>query len=229
MTSASDASNTCDGHCPRCGPDRIGDIIASHQERWFDKDALVGATVNFRILKCRGCQMVYFQKESRPEEQFLGEHKIHKPQVTNWPSPPAPDWVHQLDDGTIQNLLREVYGAVSAGHRVLAAIGARTALDRAMVMIGAKAPTFKGKLEELRDKGVIGKQEIEMLFKLVDAGSAAAHRAWMPKPLELTTLIDGIKSFLHRTLVLKNAVDTMDVPPRPKKSKGSSDCSRPPR
>ena len=228
MKPASGASITCEGHCPRCGPDRIADIVAYHQERWFDEDALVGATVNRRILKCRGCESVYFQKESWPDEQFLGEHKILGPHVTHWPPPvkrPKPEWVSQLVDATLLNLLREVYGALNAGHRILAAIGARTALDRAMVLNGAKEASYlKEKREELRDKGVIGKHEFETLIKLVDAGSAAAHRAWMPKPEELTTLIDGMESFLHRTLVLKSAVNAIDTPPRvprPKKSRRS--------
>ena len=174
--------------------------------------------------------MVYFQKESWPNEQFLGEHKIHGPHVSHWPPPvkrPKPEWTNKLDDGRLRNLLREVYGAVNAGHRVLAAIGTRTALDRAMELNGARVTfDFKGKRKELRDKGVIGKHEFETLFKLVDAGSAAAHRAWMPKPEELTTLIDGMESFLHRTLVLKSAVNAIKAPPRvprPKKFRGSSE------
>lgn len=227
MKAASGASNTCDGHCPRCGPDRIADIVASHQERWFDDEAIVGATTNFRILRCRGCETVYFQKESWPDEQFRGEHKIHGPHVTHWPPPvkrSEPEWVSQLVDATLRNLLREVYGAVNAGHRVLATIGARTALDRAMVLNGAKeASSLKEKREELRDKGVIGKHEFETLFKLVDAGSAAAHRAWMPKSEELTTLIDGMEVFLFRTRVLKRAVDEINPPPRPKKPPDSSE------
>ena len=216
MKPASGASNTCEGRCPRCGHDRIADIVASHQERWFDEDARVGATVNRRILQCRGCETVFFQKESWPDEQFPGEHKIHGPHVTHWPPPPAPDRVGQLGDGTLRSLLCEVYGALNAGHRVLAAVGVRTALDRAMVLCGAKETSdFQGKREELRERGVIGKGELETLRTLVDAGSAAAHRAWKPTPEELSTLIDGIESFLRRTLVLTNAVKTIEVPPRP--------------
>ena len=114
---------------------------------------------------------------------------------------------------------------MNSGHRVLAAIGARTALDRAMVKHGAEeAFTFEEKRKELRNNGVIGEHEFDTLFKLVDAGSAAAHRAWMPQAEELTTLIDGMESFLKRTLVLTSAVNAIDAPPkvpRPKRSRSS--------
>ena len=226
MKPASGASNTCDGHCPQCGPDRITDIVASHQERWFDDEANIGATTNFRILRCRGCETVYFQKESWPDEQFLGEHQIHGPHVSHWPPPvkrSEPEWTNKLVDATLRNLLREVYGAVNAGQRVLAAIGVRTALEVAMVLNAAEKTSFKGKLKELRESGVIGGQEFEVLAKLVDAGSAAAHRAWIPKSEELTVLIDGMEAFLYRTLVLKGAVDEINPPPRPNKPQGSSD------
>ena len=174
----------------------------------------------YRILRCRGCETLYVQRKywfSEAEDRT----------VTHWPPPPAPDWAQQLDDVTLRDLLREVYGALNAGHRVLAAIGARTALERAMVLNGAeKTSNFKEKRKELRDKGVIGEHEFKTLFTLVDAGSAAAHRGWKPKPEELTTLIDGMEDFLRRTLVLKSAVNAINVPPRvlrPKKSHGSSE------
>ena len=150
----------------------------------------------YRILRCRGCETLYVQRA-----HWFSESQ-GPPHVTYWPPPPAPDWVHQLDDRTLRNLLREVYGAVNAGHRVLAAIGARTALDRAMVLNGAEETFgFIEKLKTLREKGIISETEKQMLGKLTDAGGAAAHRGWSPTPDELATLIDGIESFLHRTLV----------------------------
>ena len=58
----------------------------------------------------------------------------------------------------------KVFCAVNAGHRVLAAIGARTALDQAMLLYGEKETSdFQRQREELREKGVIGDSEPEML------------------------------------------------------------------
>ena len=222
MKPASGGSNTCKGHCPQCDQKLNAAIVASESrtEQW-EEDGLgrVEEVTTYRILQCRGCESLYVQRA------YWFSESQGPPHVTYWPSPPAPDWVRQLTDGTLQNLLREVYGAVNSRHRVLAAIGARTALDRAMVLNGAEeASNLEAKRKELQDNGVIGEHEFETLFKLVDAGSAAAHRAWMPKPEELTTLIDGMESFLHRTLVLRSAVNAINVPPkvpRPKKSRSS--------
>jgi len=142
--------------------------------------------------------------------------------MTYWPAPTRrkrPEWIHQLEDDTLRDLLDEVYGALDADHRVLAAIGTRTALDRAMVLKGAmESSGFSEKLTELKKAGVISHQEQDLLTTLTDAGSAAAHRGWRPTPKELNTLMDGVEVFLHRTLILGSAIDAMknDVPPRPK-------------
>lgn len=93
-----------------------------------------------------------------------------------------------------------------------------------MVLNGAEAAfDFGKKIGQLRKAGIISEHENQMLSKLTDAGSAAAHRAWIPKPEELTALIDGMEAFLYRTLVLKGAVDAINPPPKPKKSQGSSE------
>ena len=224
MKSSSGSSNTCEGHCPRCNQNLNADIVASEwrKEQWDEDGYGKMEEINtYRILRCRGCETLYVQRT------YWFSESQDPPHVTYWPPPPAPDWAHQLDDATLRNLLREVYGALNAGHRVLAAIGARTALDCAMVLNGAEEAFGLGeKIGQLRKAGIISEHERQMLSKLTDAGGAAAHRGWKPQPEDLTTLIDGMESFLRRTLELKNVVDTIDVPPkaqRPKKSKGNSE------
>ncbi len=106
--------------------------------------------------------------------------------------------------------------------RVLAAIGARTVLDHAMVLVGAnEADTFADKLKVLQSAGTISSEEKENLVVLTDAGSAATHRGWRPTTEQLATIFDGTEAFLHRAFVLKPAVKAMkaSVPPRPKRPK----------
>ncbi len=220
---------TTEGHCPRCGPDRIAYILAS--ERYEDEEELTSnsggpsMTVTFMfdylLLRCRGCNVPYFQRNSSDTEGW--EYRSE-----SWPLPAKrkkPDWVHKLDDQSLRDLLEEIYGALDANHRVLAAIGIRTALDQTMEPEGVD-PTlpFKEKLNELQKKGVLAENDKQIFSKLIDAGSAAAHRDWKPAQEELTTLFEGMENYLQRVLVLKNTVGKIDVPPkqkRPKKDKTS--------
>ena len=219
------------GHCPECGPDRNADIVASHEERYDSVEMC--ASDSYYILRCRGCQAVYVLKEYESWEDISYEHDLEtgqifpKPEtrVTYWPSPAKrkrPEWLYELRDPVLSDILHEVYEALNADHHTLAAIGIRTALDRAFVSLGVEesSPFYK-KLNELVEKGIINENEKSLLETLTDAGSAAAHRGWKPEPEQLTTLIDAMETFLKRVFVTETEVKTIkeDIPPRPKRQK----------
>lgn len=222
------------GICPTCGPDRRADIVATHTEHVdHEPEGLVWSRYDFNILRCRGCEIVYVQKqhffsedEDYDYDPISGEPiTTIDPRTTYWPTPRSrerPSWTDRIKDEPLQNLLEEVYEAVDAGQRVLAAIGTRTAIDRAMVLNGAEqtAP-FAEKIRSLYDAGSISATESDALLTLTDAGSAAAHRGWRPTFEMLSTIMDGMEAFMYRTLVLQETIDGIrrDVPAKPKRKR----------
>jgi hypothetical protein len=111
----------------------------------------------------------------------------------------------------------EMYDALAGDLRVLAAIAARTVFDRSSEFLGVDpALTFSQKLDKLGGDGKIGVDEHNILEVLVDAGSAAAHRAWRPSTAELGTMIDVVESFLQRSFVLGDGIKKLkaSVPPK---------------
>jgi hypothetical protein len=233
VSTTNDEIQVCKGHCPKCGADRHAEIVASHEEHSKYNEGLIWTNETFNILKCRGCGEIYVQRQYQfsEDEEYdcdprTGEFVTTiEPHITYWPAPARrnrPDWLNQLPDDALRELLYEVYGALDADHRVLAAIGTRTALDRAMTLKGAtEVLGFGEKLGELKAAGVISQQEKELLTTLTDAGSAAAHRGWRPEPNMLDTIMDGTEAFLQRALILGAAIDAIkkDVPPRPSRPK----------
>lgn len=221
------------GHCPKCGPDRRADVVAIHTTRYHDDEDLIWAIDNYRVLECRGCGSVYYEhehffseNETYSRDPSTGQMKTYiEPEISFWPAPAQrsmPVWLEKIHDVELQNILKEIYGALDNDYRTLAAIGARTALDRAMVVIGADgAHSFPNKIECVFQKGAIGEEEKKLMEMLTDVGSAAAHRAWTPDLEQLSTLFDGLEGFLHRTFVHTPAVTSMNenVPKRPKRSK----------
>lgn len=204
------------GHCPKCGPDRFSDVVGQHKESWVEDQYGINGTETYRILRCRGCETVYFQHVSwfceEPED----------PTITHWPSPSKrtqPDWIHKLQgtDADLKALTVEAYSALDNDLRVLAAIGIRTAFDKASELLGVdKNLRFADKLSELETTGRIGTNEKGVLVVLVDAGSAATHRGWKPTPDELNTMMATLESFIHRNLVLGHEVQKLkaNVPPK---------------
>ena len=234
MSKSEDATDTTKGHCPSCGPNRNAKIVGSHEEQQtHDEQVVIWSRDTYNILKCGGCDAVYVQHvllfsedEYYVDDPRTGEFEtVIDPKITYWPAPELrqrPDWLDSIHDLPLQKLLGELYNALNADLRTLAAIGARTALDRAMVLAGAsEASTFREKLEELKTSGLIGQRDVQVLEVLTDAGSAAAHRAWNPEPDRLATIMNGTESFLYRAIVFPTEVAAMkpDVPRKPKRRK----------
>jgi hypothetical protein len=215
--------------CPLCGPDRFAKVVASHSQAGDDQDAYLSVTIN--TLRCEGCGTPYVQKQTfwAEDEEFAvdletgASETTVPPRIAYWPAParrPRPQWLESLSDEPLLSLLDEVYSALDADHRVLAAIGTRTAIDRALELNGADAAaTFAEKIKSLFDNGTIGQKEEETLSVLTDAGSAAAHRGWRPSRELLYKVVVGMEAFLNRTLIVHKTVDGIkgDVPMKEKR------------
>ena len=185
------------------------------------------------ILECCGCERIYFRLDrwfsewdEIVDDPISGDQRLEPGIETSyWPEEvrrQRPNWLRKIkaSERDLGKLLDEMYAALDNDLRVLAAIAVRTVLDCASQRLGVDpAVGFKEKLDGLRAGGSISSQEEEILNVLVDAGSAAAHRGWRAKDDVLSTMVDAIESFLHRSFVLGDGITRLQasVPTRPKK------------
>jgi hypothetical protein len=120
--------------------------------------------------------------------------------------------------------LEETYKAEEAGCQMLAATGLRTALDSCFEAIGLPSgDPFAKKLQTLKAEGYIGDTEHELLAVLIDAGSAAAHRGWVPQRQHIHELMDVLENFVQRVFVNgKRALEMKaDIPQKQPRSRSS--------
>lgn len=221
------------GHCPKCVSDRKAYVRCEHVVHSPDAGDGTAASDTGMILECCGCERVYFRRDVWFSEwETLGEHPITgEPRLEGgvetsyWPAPIArrrPPWLDKIEgaDRDLGNLLREMYAALDNDLRVVSAIAARTVFDRASELLGIDpAISFQEKLDGLGANGKISIDEERTLGVLVDAGNAAAHRGWRPKPQELNTMIDVVESFLHRSFIVGDRIEELRaaVPQKPKR------------
>jgi hypothetical protein len=217
------------GHCPTCKDDRNAYLIAEHLEKWEDKDAPIWSTVKYQILKCCGCDSVYFKEEhyfSEDEEYSYGsngETLIEvKPTCSYWPQPlrrkPA-EWLDRYCalDAEVANLLRQIYSALNNDLNILAAMGMRTLFDKTCEVLKINSSiTFQQKLDKLVSEKLVGEMEKEIFEVLTDAGSAAAHRGWQPSLSDIDVLMTAMEQFLYRAFILKWEAQKVKsrIPPR---------------
>jgi|JI10StandDraft_1071094.scaffolds.fasta_scaffold78686_3 hypothetical protein len=218
------------GHCPACGPNRTADAVAEYKETKGDE---VYRAYCHRILRCRGCEDVYFSTESWFSEDldykqnpYTGKHEPYIPTTnTFFPKQPKrehPVWHDVLETSApnLASLMDDVYGTLNADLAVPSAVAMRTAFDSASETLGVDpAITFQEKLDALQTMGRVGSAEKQILIALTDAGNAAAHRGWRPSPAQLQTMIEILEGFLHRIFVLEGAAGALQgsVPPKPRR------------
>lgn len=204
-----------DGHCPKCGSERA-DVVAQHKDEYHDE--MIDAATYYSVLECRGCGHHYFKTLSWNSEDidhvqnpYTGDWEtVVNETITFWP-PTAKrrraEWADEIVfvDRVLGSLFDDVYTALSNNLGVLAAIGMRTVFDRASELLGIDpSTTFQKKLEDLKKGDHITDKEITILAALIDAGSAAAHRGWQPKPKQLDAMMTILEAFLHRAFLLED-------------------------
>lgn len=220
------AAETVKAHCNECGPERNAYVRAQHTVN--DSDGEVSWSETYSVLECCGCNGLSVRREfwfsewdCMDQDPLTGQPRMNPGiKVSYWPPPTTrkrPEWTDRLDDDLLRQVIDEVYKALSAGLIVMASIGTRTLLDRAMFLRVDDPPGgFAGKLDLMVERGHIGKHERDILWAITDAGSAAAHRGYAPSAQHLDTIVATVENFLHREFVLKTAAGDVRsaTPPR---------------
>ncbi len=203
-----------EGHCYGCGSTRA-DVVAEHKVEFHEHD--IYADTYYKILECRGCGQHYFKTSSLSSEDYhvfenseTGAYETEHIETVNYWPPAArrrpPEWADEIGfkDRLLGSLFNDVYVALSNNLGVLAAIGVRTVFDRAseLLRIDPEMP-FQQKLHELKDGDHVTDKEVAILAALIDAGSAAAHRGWQPKPKQLDAMMTILEAFLLRAFLLQ--------------------------
>jgi hypothetical protein len=223
-------------HCPECDGYRLSEIRAEEVHRRTDDGVFDPEWREdiYRIVRCRGCNTRFFQivssnSDDMVESEDADGNKVKVPHqfIQHHPRPKVrarPQWAAYkwTDDDVLRRLLNEMYGAFNSDLVVLSAIGMRTVFDRATEVLGIDpGGTFAEKLDAMVKGGKIGTEECEQLRLLIDVGSAAAHRGWMPRLSHLETAALILEGFLHRAFVMPRKADAekfKSVPQRPNRS-----------
>ena len=205
--------------CSQCGGLRNCHIRGKHSESSGDED--FSFHTNWYLLQCCGCEHVFAQTISTNSEDYNecyeingNTQTIYNKTIRYWPAlskRKQPDWffggfIDADDAHELALSLTELYSALNNDLNMLAAIGIRTSVDVAAMLLGVDPDLpFKSKLEALKKAGDIGKVDQARLAALVDAGSASAHRGWRPSPKELNTMMDVLEHFIHEAFVRQHA------------------------
>jgi hypothetical protein len=219
--------------CPKCDGERNCIEYGTVTKKWAYNDDFHGFEIsggtNHSLLECMGCETVFYHEARWNSEDWQPDLDEHFKEVVTYPRPASktkPVWLKKLrdKDAALHNILSQMYVAIDNQSNILAAIGLRTALDRATEYLKIDpAETFENKLNQMLTGGFIGETERDILAVVTDAGSAAAHRGWEPDNDEILQLVMALEVFLHRAFIVgKDALGIKGkLPLRPRKRKAS--------
>jgi hypothetical protein len=229
--------------CPRCQRLTSCDVRGSYGSDWLheDEDNFVNGRNDYFILQCRGCELVFFEKTGWCSEDVKYEQNrrsgtweetpVERRTIFSTLAPEKGDAaqipLHKLDeivtplhkvDSQLSRIMYETYQAQQQGALILAAVGLRTAFDRATEVLKIHPGySLEDKVKRLLGEGFVGETEARVLKVVVDAGNAAAHRSWNPSAGQFGDLLIALEHFLQRVLLNDGhgALDiAADLPPR---------------
>ena len=234
MTDETPTSGRFKAHCPRCNGERNCDIHGAFDQPWEhdDDEHHTNGRVEHRLLQCLGCETVFYWRLSwdsegvdfRYNRRTGQEEMFYEVSRLTFPAPEKesdrPDWswtLHKVDM-TLSAIMSEVYAASEARSFILASVGLRTALDRMTELLGVDPDLpMVGKVKALVANGWVGESEAQTLDVVMNAGNAAAHRAWSPIEEEFKKLLEVVEQFLLRAIItVKRSLEVAaNIPKRP--------------
>lgn len=121
-----------------------------------------------------------------------------------------PDWFMLIPESP-RDLLEEVYSALTLNLRALPAMGVRAVIDVVCTNLVGDSGTFEAKVNRLLSNGHITDMDRSILSMAFDAGSASAHRGYVPNREDVTTLLDVVEHLLRAQYVLLEAAKKMQA------------------
>lgn len=206
---------TITGHCPECRADRKAGVVAHYHEEgkggpyndiWWCTD--------YRILKCLGCDTIYFQTVGFCSENYSANYEDDDdkceleliPTYSYWPSPSpkkrkSPAWPVDTIPEEISSLLREIYAAFENNTFRLAAMGIRSVLEKIMEDKIGSHKRFIEYVDEFQKATYLSVRQRNSLDAMLEAGHAAAHRAWQPTGDDIETLLGMTEHFIESVYI----------------------------
>ena len=204
-------------HCNHCG----SETWHSESEPFKNRAEVVdeGVTISFcetsAMLQCQVCKRTQLRVRKWNSENgdcgqsFFPPHSMHK----------APPWLKELPS-EYRVLALQIYPALDAGSYGLALMGARALLDIYISRHSAVQNDFKKKLEDLQKSGSLSPKQIEILVPTFDAGSAAAHRGFIPTESNVLTALQVVENLIHQDVLgVKTLSLKKETPPDTRRKK----------
>ncbi len=169
----------------------IKDVTSEDDELEPEGPVLTWVTTS-TLFRCRGCDSVVLRHRLQSDDTGTDDVNYYPPRISRR----KPVWISDLPKEFVP-LIDEVYTALQAGSLRLALMGARTLIDLFMNATVGDSGNFKIKMQRLVDKGYLSGINKDVIAAALDAGHAAAHRAYCPSSDNVNAVFDIVENLLQ--------------------------------
>lgn len=192
--------NTCRG--------QTNHVVLEKQSRSSEPGEDIQWISVYEMLSCRGCDSISFRIRSSDSETIEQDEngQLHHPESVQY-YPPAisreqPLWSPELPF-EIYNLMTEIYAALHANSRTLAAMGIRAIIERVIILELKRDVRFEEGMKELVKASFMTETQRSILGAALELGHAVNHRGHFASPQQVNTAMDIVENMLQNHYVLK--------------------------
>ena len=203
-------------HCNSCGSLTNHRRVSNHSRSENDaEDSGIWWRRDCELFVCLGCEEVTMRQKEMSSEWDRPTVAYFPPRIARQ----VPRWLTRVKDKEITSLLHEVYTALQADCARLAMMGCRTILDRMMVAAVGDVGTFEQKLDQMVVEQLLAKPHRDVLHAAIDAGSASAHRGYLPPWPVLDHVVSIVEHLVQASLLPHAAKEIKMTTPRRRRRK----------
>jgi putative hemolysin len=187
-------------HCNQCG----GETVHASQGQCQKTDSCsledgyrISSSTTSKLLECQVCKSAQLQISNWNSENgeevplYFPSASKHKP----------PKWFVDIPN-ELKGLAKQIYLAMDSGSYSLALMGVRALLDVHVSGKSGMSNGFEKMLNKLVAEGALSADHMKILVPTFDAGSAAAHRGYLPSEFHVITALEVVENLIQQDLLM---------------------------
>jgi len=207
-------------HCNRCRQETSHVALFEKKKQVSEDIDGIGDIywiTTYRLLECCGCQDISLSKAVYFSEADDTQTHFYPPRVSRH----KPAWHGDLPRD-YEQLLAEVYSSLHADNRQLAMMGARALIDLFILRKVGDLGNFSVGMDALEKEGFISFKDRLVVKAAIEAGHAAAHRAYRPTATDVERVMDIVENIIQHDVLHESAKALRATTPVRQKTRNST-------
>lgn len=192
-------------------------VLTSVEYHWSEDEVGIQGMDRYETVECLGCNAISFRLISSNSEDIEADDEgnaFYPQKETLYPNRIAGRKQTENIYLLPQNVLRiyqETHGALCSRFNILTGVGIRTLVESVCKEKNATGGNLEGKIDDLVDKGILSRNNADILHKTRLLGNRSAHEIIEPKAEELDIAMDIVENLLENVYIIPERAKRLKI------------------